>query len=117
MFRRNVGTFDKRIGLYRPSSVQRDEMGGIKEKSYELVSIVMAQVRNKTASMSQIVGDYVTVDTRYFLMRDFRSVYPVTEKWQIRMDGVLYVINSINIIDDIKPAFMEIEATKVGGLR
>lgn len=117
MFRRNVGTFDKMIGLYKPSSVKRDELGGVKEREFEHVAYVMAQIRNKTASMSQIVGDYVTMDTRYFLMRDFRSIYPITEKWQIKVNNVTYVINSINIIDDIKPAFLEVEATKVGGLR
>lgn len=66
MFKRNPGRFRYEIQLLKPSAPARDELGGIKPVSYEPVMTAWAMCEQRNQSRQQVVGDYVTVATRYF---------------------------------------------------
>lgn len=61
------------------------------------------------------MGDYVTTQTRYFVTRDFRGRYPIDTRWRLGYQGYTFAINSIKLLDDQVPYYLEIEATALGG--
>ena len=65
MFRRNPGRFTETIKLMRPSAPKRDALGGVSAITYTDFLKLRALVTVKSQSKQQIIGDYVTVDTRY----------------------------------------------------
>ena len=76
MFKRNPGRFTHKIVLMRPSAPVRDELGGIGKITYTDAYTVMAMVEDKDQSRRQVIGDYVTVDTKYFVARDLSRMIP-----------------------------------------
>ena len=114
--RYNVGKFNKCLHLLKPSETVIDALGGVEDKNYEDVGKVMALQRDKSSTFRQVIGDYVTVNTCYFVIRDIRSAWPIRQDWRLRLNGQTYVINSITLLDDDKPYFLEIEATRLGGI-
>ena len=76
MFHRNSGRFRHKITLLRPSAPVRDELGGISTTTYEAALTLFAMVEQKSQTRQQFIGDYVTSDTRYFVVRDIRSLCP-----------------------------------------
>lgn len=114
-YRRRIGEFNKRLGLLKPSAPEADKMGGRKDRTYEFAGIVFAQKRDKSTTVKQVIGAYVTEKTCYFVIRDCRSLYPITKDWHIDYEGHKYVINSVTVLDDNKPYFLELECTWIGG--
>lgn len=112
----NVGKFTKLLHLMEPAPIEIDKMGGIKEREYTEVGKVMALQRDKTSTYKQVIGDYVTVNTCYFIIRDCRSAFPIRQDWHIKCENCSYVINSITLLDDSRPYYIEIEATRLGGI-
>lgn len=111
----NPGSFNAFITLLRPSRQERDEMGGIKDRQYRESITLKGLKRDKSTTYKQVIGDYVTVDTIYFVTADILSIYPLDTDWRLRYDGAVYLINHITRLDDVAPYYMEIEATKVNG--
>lgn len=111
----NPGSFRAILTLLRPGKQERDEMGGLKEREYKESIVIRALKRDKTTTYKQVIGDYVTVDTVYFVANDIMSVYPIDNEWRLKYDGAVYLINHITRLDDSAPCYMEIEATKIGG--
>lgn len=111
----NPGSFRANLTLLRPGKQERDEMGGLKDREYKEAIVLKALKRDKTTTYKQVIGDYVTVDTVYFVANDILSVYPIDSDWRIKHDGAVYLINHITRLDDSAPYYMEIEATKIGG--
>lgn len=105
-----------KVALYKPDALTRDEMGGVETRTYTKQGEIWAQKRDKTSTFRQVIGDYVTANTCYFVAWDFRSSYQVSQDWQLEADGQRYVINSITVIDDVLPYRIEIEATALGGV-
>ncbi|MCQ2363179.1 MAG: head-tail adaptor protein [Acidaminococcaceae bacterium] len=105
-----------KVALYKPDALARDELGGVCPRSYSQQGSIWAQRRDKTSTFRQVIGDYVTVNTCYFVAWDFRSTYPIAQDWQLEVNGQRYIINSITIIDDVLPHRIEIEATALGGV-
>ena len=96
MFHRNPGRFTNRITLLRPSA--------------------FAMVEQKTQTRQQFVGDYVTSDTRYFVVRDIRSLCPgIDTSWRLAYRGYTYLINELTLIDESSPFYIQIAATAVNG--
>lgn len=116
MYKTNPGKFNKRVTLLRCEPAERDEMGGLREREYEAVGSFWAMQRDKTSTYKQVIGDYVTVNTCYFVLRDISSTYPLTTDWRLQYAGYTYVINSITKLDDSIPHYLEIEATRLGGI-
>ena len=112
----NPGKINKKITLLRCEPAERDEMGGLRESDYEAVGSFWAMQRDKTSTHKQVIGDYVTVNTCYFVLRDITVSYPLTTDWRVLYDGYTYVINSITRLADSVPYYLEIEATRLGGL-
>ena len=116
MFRRNPGRFTNRITLLRPSTPVRDEMGGIATTTYEAALTLFALCEQRNQTRSQIVGDYVTSDTRYFVVRDVRSLCPgIDTSWRLAYNGFTYLINELALIDESAPHYIQITATAING--
>ena len=111
----NPGSFRAILTLLRPGKQERDEMGGLKERKYKESIVIRALKRDKTTTYKQVIGDYVTVDTVYFVTNDITSIYPLDNDWRLKHDGAVYIINHITRLDDEPPYYMEIEATKING--
>ncbi len=110
------GELNRRVVLQRPSVPVRDELGGIGETVYETVKELPAKVTKRNQSRQQFVGDYVTADTRYFILRDIRTVCPgLNTKWQLLYGGFSWVINNIELLDEENPPYIQITATAVNG--
>lgn len=105
-----------KVALYEPDRLIRDEMGGVVPRNYTKAGEIWAQKRDKTSTYKQVIGDYVTANTCYFVAWDFRNTYPVAQDWQLEVGEQRYVINSITVIDDVLPHRIEIEATALGGV-
>jgi head-tail adaptor len=113
-FRRNCGRFNKKIILMCPLALQRDELGGLTAGGYTDVGAVMAMVESRTQSRQTVMGDYVTTDTRYFVMRDVTSLYQgISTQWRIRYNGYVYQINQVEVIDEGKPFYLQLTATAI----
>lgn len=116
MFTRNPGRFTKRITLLKPSVQKRDEMGGLSVTTYTAELTLFALVEQKNQSRQQFVGDYVTADTRYFVVRDIRSLVPgIDTTWRLSYGGFTYLINEVTLIDESAPYYIQIVATAING--
>ena len=116
MFHRNSGRFRHKITLLRPSAPVRDELGGISSTTYEAALTLFAMVEQKSQTRQQFIGDYVTSDTRYFVVRDIRSLCPcIDTSWRLAYGGYTYLINALTLIDESVPYFIQITATAVNG--
>lgn len=110
------GELNRRVVLQRPSTPVRDELGGIGEITYEYVKEFPAKVTKRNQSRQQFVGDYVTADTRYFVLRDIRTACPgLNTKWMLQYRGFAWVINNIELLDEENPPYIQITATAVNG--
>lgn len=122
MFKRNPGRFCHRIMLLKPSAPVRDELGGLSETTYVPAVTLSAMCEQRNQSRQQIVGDYVTVDTRYFVIRDVRgmgAVKGLDTSWRLSYRDFIYLINDILLLDESRPYFLQITATAInsgGGL-
>lgn len=122
MFKRNPGRFCHRITLLKPSAPVRDELGGLSETTYVPAVTLSAMCEQRNQSRQQIVGDYVTVDTRYFVIRDVRgmgAVKGLDTSWRLTYRDFIYLINDILLLDESRPYFLQITATAInsgGGL-
>ena len=112
----NPGMLKHRITLLKPSAPKRDSMGGYEPTTYTEACVVSAMQRDKTSTYRQVVGDYVNVNTCYFVCRDFTGRLDVTTNWRIRYKGYDYIINSIVLLDYKLPRYVELEATRIGGI-
>lgn len=116
MFKRNPGRFCHRITLLKPSIPVRDELGGLGETTYTPVITVSAMCEQRNQSRQQIVGDYVTVDTRYFVIRDIRGMDAVKglgTSWRLSYRDFTYLVNDILLLDESRPYFLQITATAI----
>lgn len=122
MFKRNPGRFCHRITLLKPSAPVRDELGGLSETTYVPAVTLSTMCEQRNQSRQQIVGDYVTVDTRYFVIRDVRgmgAVKGLDTSWRLSYRDFIYLINDILLLDESRPYFLQITATAInsgGGL-
>lgn len=122
MFKRNPGRFCHRITLLKPSAPVRDELGGLSETTYVPAVTLSAMCEQRNQSRQQIVGDYVTVDTRYFVVRDTRGMDAakgLDTSWRLSYRDFIYLINDILLLDESRPYFLQITATAInsgGGL-
>lgn len=119
MFKRNPGRFKYCIKLMRPSKALRDDLGGIQETTYSTALTINAMCEQRSQSRQQIAGDYVSVDTRYFITRDLRGTEAggIDTSWRIELNGRTYLINDVLLIDESVPAFVQITATAMSGGR
>ena len=118
MFKRNPGRFCHRITLLKPSVPGRDELGGLSETTYVPAVTLSAMCEQRNQSRQQIVGDYVTVDTRYFVIRDIRGMNAVKgldTSWRLSYRDFIYLINDILLLDESRPYFLQITATAING--
>ena len=117
MFKRNPGRFTRRITLLKPSAPERDDLGGIKATTYTAALTLFAMCEQKSQSRQQFIGDYVTSDTRYFVIRDVRSLLdtPLNTQWRLMYNGVTYLINEITLIDESPPYYIQLTATAING--
>lgn len=118
MFKRNPGRFCHRITLLKPSVPVRDELGGLSETTYVPAVTLSAMCEQRNQSRQQIVGDYVTVDTRYFVIRDIRGMNAVKglgTSWRLSYRDFIYLINDILLLDESRPYFLQITATAING--
>lgn len=118
MFKRNPGRFCHRITLLKPSVPVRDELGGLSETTYVPAVTLSAMCEQRNQSRQQIVGDYVTVDTRYFVIRDIRGMNAVKgldTSWRLSYRNFIYLINDILLLDESRPYFLQITATAING--
>lgn len=116
MFRRNPGRFTETVKLMKPSAPKRDALGGVSATTYTEFLKMRALVTVKSQSKQQIIGDYVTVDTRYFLVRDTRKTCPdLDSTWRLEWGGKAYKINDVLLIDESRPAYVQITATAITG--
>ena len=118
MFKRNPGRFCHRITLLKPSVPVREELGGLSETTYVPAVTLSAMCEQRNQSRQQIVGDYVTVDTRYFVIRDIRGMNAVKgldTSWRLSYRDFIYLINDILLLDESRPYFLQITATAING--
>ena len=116
MFKRNPGRFCHRITLLKPSAPVRDELGGLSETTYAPAITLSAMCEQRNQSRQQIVGDYVTVDTRYFVVRDTRGMNAakgLDTSWRLSYRDFTYLINDILLLDESRPYFLQITATAI----
>ena len=117
MFKRDPGRFTRRITLLRPSDPERDELGGLKQTTYTEALTLFAMCEQRSQSRQQIIGDYVTSDTRYFVIRDIRSLLKdeLNTQWRLMYNGFTFLINDITLIDESVPYYIQLTATAVNG--
>jgi len=118
VFKRNPGRFCHRITLLKPSVPVRDELGGLSETTYVPAVTLSAMCEQRNQSRQQIVGDYITVDTRYFVIRDIRGMNAVKgldTSWRLSYRDFIYLINDILLLDESRPYFLQITATAING--
>ena len=116
MFTRNPGRFTKRITLLKPSAPVRDALGGMEATTYTAELTLFAMCEQKNQSRQQFIGDYVTADTRYFVVRDIRAMVPgIDTSWRLSYGGFTYLINEITLIDENPPYYIQIVATAING--
>lgn len=116
MFKRNPGRFCHRITLLKPSAPVRDELGGLSETTYVPAVTLSAMCEQRNQSRQQIIGDYVTVDTRYFVVRDIcgmNAVKGLDTSWRLSYRDFIYLINDILLLDESRPYFLQITATAI----
>ncbi len=112
-FKRNAGRFNKQITLLQPSTPMRDDMGGVGDATYLPAVDVWAFVTVKNQSRMQVIGDYITADTRFFVIRDISNIFKLDNNWRIKCNGFIYLINNIELIDESVPYYLQITATAI----
>ncbi len=115
MFKRNPGRFTHKITLLKPAAPVRDELGGIKSGEYEETLTLFAMCEQKDQSRQAFVGDYVTADTRYFVIRDIHRGYPIDASWRLKYRDYTWTIHNVQLLDESRPAFLQITATAING--
>lgn len=112
--RRNPGRLNKKIILMQPKARERDELGGLVSNGYEEVGTVWAMCESRSQSRQTVMGDFVTVDTRYFVVRDLTSLYPgLSNNWRLRYNGFVWEINQVELINETRPFYLQITATAI----
>ena len=112
----NPRELNRRIILLRPSVPVRVEVGGIAPTTYTAEMSLFAKVSSRNQSRQQVVGDFVTVDTRFFVLRDVRRICPdLNANWRINYRDFVFVINDIQLLDEESPPYTQITATAVNG--
>ena len=110
----NPGELNRRITLQKPGPPVRDDMGGLQAPVYTTLRSFPAKVTQRNQSRQQFVSDFVTADTRYFVLRDIRSIYPdMNAKWRLLYGGYTWIINKIEVLDEEKPPYIQITATAI----
>jgi len=111
-FLRNPGRFKHKIELLKPGTVTRDELGGVSTGAYTSAGTMFAMCEQKSQTRQQILGDYVSVATRFFIVRDIRQLCTgLNRDWRIVHCGLTYQINDITLIDESSPYYLQITAT------
>lgn len=114
MFKRNPGRMTQQIKLLRPSAPKRDELGGLTTTTYDAAYTLFAMVVDKDQSRRQVLGDYVTADTKYFVMRDSALLdVGIDNSWRLEYNGYVYLINKLELINESRPYFTQITATAI----
>lgn len=113
MFKRNPGRLRHYVTLLKPAAPARDVLGGLTPTTYTAVLTVPAMREVRSQSRQQVEGDYVTIDTRYFVMRDLSgtAAADINTAWRLESDGVVYIINNVECIDESVPAWVQVTAT------
>lgn len=110
----NPAELNRIITLQKPGPSARDDMGGHELPVYEVVGRFPAKVTQHNQSRQQFVADYVTADTRYFVVRDIRSLHPdINAKWRLLYRGYTWIINKVELLDEEKPPYIQITATAI----
>ena len=117
MYRRNPGRFNRMITLLQPSAPERDDLGGLKPTTYTAALTLFAMCEQKSQTRQQIIGDYVTSDTRWFVIRDIRSLLstPLNTQWRLAYNGTTFLINEVTLIDESAPYYIQLTATAING--
>lgn len=111
-FKRNAGRFVHKIELYKPGQSTRDELGGLTTGERILAATLFAMCEQKNQTRQEILGDYVSTATRFFVVPDIRTMCPGLNKdWEIKHSGLTYKINDITLIDESAPYYLQITAT------
>lgn len=113
MFKRNAGRFNHKITLCKPNNLTRDELGGINEVAYTDVLTIFSMVEQRNQSRQQINNDYITSDTRYFVIRDISNLFNINTEWRIKYNNYTYIINDVLLIDESIPKFIQLTATAI----
>lgn len=104
----------QRITLLRPSAPKRDELGGLSATEYIEAYTLFAMVADKDQSRRQVLGDYVTADTKYFVMRDSTMLdASINNNWRLEYNGYIYLINKLELITESRPYYTQITATAI----
>lgn len=112
----NPRELNRRIVLLRPSAPVRDDAGGIAPTTYTAELSLFAKISTRNQSRQQVVGDFVTVDTRYFVLRDIRRICPeLNARWRIGYRNYVFAINDIQLLDEENPPYVQLTATAVNG--
>ncbi len=114
MFKRNPGRMTQQIKLLRPSAPKRDELGGLTATTYDVAYTLFVMTSDKDQSRRQVLGDYVTADTKYFVMRDSALLDAgIDNSWRLEYNGYVYLINKLELINESRPYFTQITATAI----
>ncbi len=112
MFLRNPGRFRYKCDLLKPGLPERDELGGLRPAGYAVACTAFGLVTKRSQVRQEFIGDYVTSDTRYFIFRDLSLICPdLDTSWRLQVNGVVYQINDVTIVDDSVPNWVQITAT------
>lgn len=117
MFKRNPGRFKYTVTLMKPSAPKRDELGGIQGTEYTEALTLQAMCELRNQSRQQVAGDFLTVDTRFFVVRDLTgtAAEDVDTTWRLSYNGRTYLINDVLHIHESNPYFVQITATALNG--
>lgn len=115
-FRRNSGKFRHKIILQKPKPEEYDELGGLVSSGFDDFCTVFAMCEQRSQSRQQVVGDYVTVDTRYFVVKDVsRLSRDIDTSWQIVYNGHTFRINQVELLNESVPYYVQFTATAING--
>lgn len=104
----------QQIKLLRPSAPKRDELGGLTATTYDVAYTLFVMTSDKDQSRRQVLGDYVTADTKYFVMRDSALLDAgIDNSWRLEYNGYVYLINKLELINESRPYFTQIIATAI----
>ena len=116
MFLRNPGRFRYKIKLLKPGTPERDEIGGLKSAAFSEAVTLFSLMVKRAQVKQDFIGEYVTADTRYFVVRDLETVCPdIDTTWRLECGGVVYQINDVLAIDDTAPSWVQITAKAIRG--
>lgn len=90
----NPGRLDERIILFQPVKTI-DGTTNNEAITYTEVATVHAERIFKGSTERFEAQQQVGVDTQEFRIRDYSTLYPITNQWQFTWDGVTYSITGI----------------------